>query len=419
MIRKLARTAAIVFPMLALSSNAWGQLSFTTDFDGDGTGGGFSISAFQGSSSHESGGSSDRTGPGYNSSAGGDVQQFLKDRYEEQAERRAEEDRLQKEREQALRRQEVTKAEELLAQIERQQGDEPNVVKRMAYTQQVLALQKRFETARTAYMATLPSYSARLAASLNHINVPPPSHPLHYNRILIWGTMDTPKEARNAALSGLTDPFTGMPFDDVFAFGSEGIADFGRTGLDHLLRELDQLSPSTSSQLGELKGATADEVVCHSNGCRIATVLIATGMLKAERLRILGGDNVVWDLGNLRALKQQRGLTEVSVYLMKGDPVPLLDVGWQMMDLMQKIGQPLLSFQNKRTDPAYQMLGVTDRPSYSPSADIQVHVLTYPASSDLNLLDKHLYDHYSRVVNGLRMTKCLDAGVMSQRCIIY
>lgn len=428
MMMQLVRIVAIVFPILALPSTVWG-ISFSTNFDGLASGGGFSIDKFQASSprSRTNSDSSSRTGPQSNSSDSGDIQKFLKDQYEEQlreAERRAEEERLRKEMELAKLRQDLSKIQTLLEQIQRLESDEPSVVKRAAYTQQVLDLQKQFEAARSAYMATLPSKTARLAASLNHINVPPPSHPLHYNRILIWGLWSTPEEARDAA-SGRKDPkkgpekdpFTGLPFDDVFAFGSNRVADLLRVGLDHLLGEMDLLSPSTSSQLGELKGATADEVVCHSNGCRIAEVLISTGMLKAKKLRILGGDNAALELDSLRALKQQKGLDEVSVYLMQGDVVPLDGVGWKIMELTTKIGQPLMSFQSKRGDPTYQLLGLTDRPRFSPSDDVQVHVITYPTAS--NPVDQHRFDHYSRVVNGLRLTNCLDAGAMSQRCIIY
>jgi hypothetical protein len=291
----------------------------------------------------------------------------------------------------------------------------------MKYTQEVLDLEKQYEQARTEYMATLPSYRERLAWSLNHIVGPPPlPHPLHYRRILIWGFLSTPDEARQAAESGIEDPFSGEPFDNVFAFGTKGVADLARVSLDYLLGHLDRLSPDTTRQIGQLKGATADEVVCHSNGCRIAQVLIATGMLKVNKLRVLGGDGALMDLGYLKTLIDERKLQEVSVYAIRNDIVPNIDLGWKIMDLTTKIGRPLQSFQGKRDDLTYQVLGLTEKPKFNPDVKLQVHVLSFPAASDLNIVEKHRYESYRRVVKGWRMSGCLTpAGAMSQHCIMY
>jgi hypothetical protein len=407
---------------LALPDSSRAQMSFSTDFDGRGTGRAINVGSFHSSST----GPRPSSGrPGATSeSSGSAIQNFLDRRYQEQLreiERRAEEERLRQAKERAEHLNEVKTLQTILEQIQRLENDEPSVVQRMVYTQQVLDLQKQFEAARTAYLGALPGYQQRLAASLNHINVPPPVHPLHYRRILILGMSATAEEARKKAANGEQDPFEAKPFDDVFAFGTAGPTDAGRVTLDHLLGQFEHLSPQTSAQIGRLKGAEADEVVCHSNGCRVVEVLIATGMLKIHRLRMLGGDNVGLELNALKALKaKHRDLSEVSVYMIHGDPVPMIYPGWMIMDRMAKIGHPLQTFAGM--DASYQLLGLTSRPCFNSHADVQVHVLSYPppASSNHDLFYFHSYERYARVLNGWRVSGCLEpTGPMSQRCMIY
>ncbi len=413
------RTAGALVICLGFPRALHGQsTSFSTDFDGRGTGGSIRIDYSRPSSSRPS--SSSESSPG--SSDNAKVQQFLYARYEEQrleVERRANAERLRLEMEKARHLKEMRRVEALLQQIQDLENNEPSAIERQRLTQRVLDLQREFETTRSTYLATLPRYRARLAALLNHINVPPPTHPLHYKRILIWGLMSTPEQAREAAASGIKDPFSGEPFDDVFAFGTAGQRDWIRVGLDHVLGHFSRLSPETRSRLGLLNGAVADEVVCHSNGCRIAQVLIATGMLKVSKLRVLGGDNAAIELDDLKALKDSRGLTELSVYMLRGDKAPLAVAGWRIMEITKKLNQPMQTFQRSfGGNPSYQLLGLTSNPGFSPTADIQVHVLSYPASP--NLVDQHLYSNYSRVVTGWRMSKCMEAtGAISQRCLIY
>src|SRR6185295_4501550 len=336
------------------------------------------------------------------SSSGAGVQQYLAARYEEQAResaRRAEVERLLAEAALAKQRNDVIAIQKLLQQLQMLQNDEPSVIQKAAYTQQVLILEKQFEAARSSYLATIPSYERRLSASIGLINVPPPVHPLHYKRILILGAGDTPAYGKEMAARGEQDPFSadGQPYDDVFAFGVAGPAEFGRVALDHLLGQFEQLSPATVAQIGRLRGAMADEVVCHSNGCRIVRVLIETGQLKVDKLRILGGDNAALEIDSFRALKQTKGLTEVSLYMLQGDPVPMIDPGWKIMDLMHKVNQTLETFAGAHAaDSVYQLLGLANKPGFSPGADVQVHVLSYPAASDP--ISQHLYEHYSRVV---------------------
>jgi hypothetical protein len=351
------------------------------------------------------------------------MQWYLEQRYEEQlreAKRRAEEERLRKAAEQARRRQNVSRLQSLLQELDRLENDEPSRLKRMEYKREVLLLDRQFERAKQEYMAELPSYRRRMAWSMDHIVVPPPRHPLHYSRILIEGTTDTPEKARKEAKSGLPDPFEGKPYDDVFAFGTSGVTDFGRSALDHLLSTFGTLSPETKRQLGALKGATADEVVCHSNGCVVAEVMIATGLLKVKKLRMLGGDTSLFELGYLKTLQRERHLEEISVYVIRGDRVPMLDPGWKIMDLMRKIGHPLQSFENRMPDALNQYLGLTAQPGYQPDSPIQVRTLSYPAVSNWHLIQKHHYETYARVIKGWRMSGCLSAtGATNRRCMIY
>ena len=290
----------------------------------------------------------------------------------------------------------------------------------MKYTKKVLDLENQFRQARAEYMAMLPSYRDRMEWSLNHIVVPPPSRePTHYQHILILGMGDTPDKA-----AGKTwlDPFheKSEPFDKVFAFGIDSRLEPARVVLDHIGQPYNRLSVFTTSQLEQLKGVTADEVVCHSNGYSIAKVLIELGILKVRRLRILGGDNVLLDIDNLETLKNEKQLDEVSVYVFRGDVVPIIDPGWTISDLMTKIAHPLQSFQNMRNNATYQILGLTEKPKFDPDAKLKVHILSYPETSGMNLKENHVYDNYSRVIKGLRMSGCLTKeGVMDRRCFIY
>ena len=58
---------------------------------------------------------------------------------------------------------------------------------------------------------------------------------------------------------------------------------------------------SDAAQLNRLKGATIDELVCHSNGCAIAQVLMATGFIHVKTLHVLGGDAAVTDVDSLKS----------------------------------------------------------------------------------------------------------------------
>lgn len=413
------RFGVIVTAMVcALSYQTFVQaqsVSFSTDFDGRGTGDKIRVDYSRPSVGR----------PSTSTASSPDavvVQEYLGNRYEEQTrevQRRADMERLQLEADQATARNQVEVAHRALQQLQILQQGEPSVVQRAIYTRQVLDLQRQFESVRASYLDMVPSYSRRLRASIGLINVPPPAHPLHYRRILVLGMGRTPQDAEGLVARHEKDPFNDLPYDDVFAFGTPGITDVGRVALDHLLGQFENLSATTIAQIGKLKGATADEVVCHSNGCRVVMVLIEMGLLKVGKLRVLGGDNAFLEIDKFKALKQSKGLSEVSLYMLRGDHIPIIDPGWRIMDLMHKINQPLQTFANSHVgDTVYQLLGMTKRPRFNPGADIQVHMLSYPSSS--NPIKIHSYENYSRVMKGWRLSGCLDpGGAMSRKCIIY
>jgi hypothetical protein len=417
------RTATIAIVVLALGVELAGQrLSFSTDFDGVGTGGSFSITVERPTPSRPPTPSVSRPPPVDAEQAR--IQRYLEDRYQEQlrdVQRRAEAERVRQriEQERAQRNQNMAALRALLDQLERLEANEPSVIERATKTQEVLALQKQFEAERTSYASTLPSYRQRLAATIDNIHVPPPPHPLHYRQILIRGASTTPAQAEAYAAQGLKNPFTDQAYDDVFAFGVTGFRDAPRVIVDHFAGHFDQLSAATEVQAGRLFGATADEVVCHSNGCRVAQVLIVTGKLKVGRLRMLGADNAALELDYLASLKQSHRLSELSLFMLHGDPVPLINRGWQIMDDMAKIGGPLQSFSGYSADVTYQLLGLAPRPAYSPAAEVQVRTLSHPVPS-LTIENIHGYDKYARVIKGWRLQGCLDvAGTLDRRCVIY
>jgi hypothetical protein len=55
------------------------------------------------------------------------------------------------------------------------------------------------------------------------------------------------------------------------------------------------------SDAPQLKGATIDELVRHSNGYAIAQILMATGFIHVETLHVLGGDAAVTDVDSLKS----------------------------------------------------------------------------------------------------------------------
>lgn len=408
------------------------MMSFSTDFDGIGSGSYISINNFNVSTSTYSGSSFNPTYTAglFNGQAGGGIsspQQYLKERYEQQlreaqeraqaeARRRAEDEKRKKEQEDKQAIENVIKDFNILKQL---QGDQSKIQKEAMDIQEVINLQNKFDEIQNEYATMLPTYRSHFSYLLDNIKVPSPPTSLHYHSILLWGFLNTPEDADQAKLDGIKNPFTGENFDDVFAFGTKGwISDSVRVILDHFLSTFNTLSPQTQSHLGVLKGATADEVVCHSNGCRIAEVLIATGQLKVDKLRILGGDGVLGELDYLEKLATEKQMKEISVYAIKGDTIPHSDVFWNIKERMERIGHPLQTFENKRDDPTYQTLGLTDTPRFNPEAKVQVHIFSVPSLQ--TFVEAHRYTTYDHAIQIRRLSGCMtEEGMMDPRCIIH
>lgn len=322
--------------------------------------------------------------------------------------------RLEEERRARLQRvQQLKGVLDGMMQAERDQ--EARLRERMRITSEILNLERGFASDREQYEALLPSRLSRIAATLDTIKVPPPK--AHLDRILIWGLWKTPEEAWDARGKEV-DPFTGLPFDDVFAFGTKGPGDLVRVFEDHLLALINHLSPATTSQLGRLNGVEVDEVVCHSNGSRIAEVLIETGKLKVHSLRILGGDHSLSDLLRLAVLSREKNI-KISVYATVGDIVSLSQHGWQIRDLVALRGEPLQTFQQgpKANDPTYRMLGLTITPTSALIPQVTTHLFTNLAGpSDAAavpwwnpvaqvekfLAEYHYYSTYEQRITALR-----------------
>ena len=293
---------------------------------------------------------------------------------------------------------------------DRDEGEYKRSTRELSNIQRILGLHKEFERLQKEFDSDYSRFRTEFDDLLENYKS---QRGLHFKSILILGLWSSPAEGRLLTEKGLRNPFGGR-FDRVFAFGSKLPTDVGRVVLDHFLSSLDLLSPATTSNLEDLDGVTSEQVVCHSNGFRVAEVLIATGKLKVKKLRVLGGDGVLGELNYLDRLAREKQIAEVSVYAIKGDPIPHSDVFWQIRSIMESIGHPLESFRSKRNDLTYQALGVTDTPNFNPNSKLQVHFLTVPTS----IFKRHPYQVYSTVIETLKQSRCMTAdGRWNSRCL--
>lgn len=253
----------------------------------------------------------------------------------------------------------------------------------------------------------------RLAHDMDHIQVPSPSrcYGKQHPQILILGTFDTPQEAEKDWNNHLKNPFTGGSFCDIFGFGRESLtAESARVFFEHFLQNTNILSATTVDQLARLKGATIEEVVCHSNGCAVAEAVIRAGFVKGvKRLRILGGDAAVTNLDSIKKLQEQMIQrvpgARVDVYAVIGDPVPLIPTGWQILDAMRRIGEPLTSFESARSL-TYEALGLKGRRGFDAASRLQVQFLTPPVKGAPSLKLHEFLTYagiiWGQTVNGFR-----------------
>jgi hypothetical protein len=396
----LGLMAAVAVPAVPAFSQS---LSFSTDFDGSGTGGSISISSYSSSSGNSYHPHYYRpqssSGNSYAAYYAYEYQRYLQQQQEaekrrELMERIAEEKRINN----------LQRLQSLLGELDQLEGADVYHQYQLKY-QVINELVPQFNAEQQQAVRDRNSVLERLTYQMDHTHVPPPPGPRHYGRVFIGGLFYTQGNAARDKSLGLNDPFTGKAFDETLGFGSNSAVDLARVTADHFLSELNRLSEnmlggSAATQLQKLKGATIDELVCHSNGCAIAQVLIATGFVKVGTLRMLGGDAAIMDLDALHALHEKTGVT-VAVYAVVGDPVPLVPTGWQIVAAMKKIGKPLVSFQNSQslTDEA---LGLKARSGFTPDAPIRVQLLTAPVSGE-PWMQEHARDTYFGIVTAQRM----------------
>lgn len=417
------------------------RLSFSTDFDGRGTGGSISISKVQpsshtystdsgtrtatspsssNSSSRSSGGahpgssaasssptyyppSSSSSGPPRNSDAAYyeyEYQRYLQQQREAEERRRLLEE-IERERE---RKVELGRLQGMLDQLDFLDGVDADHRYQLKYDV-INRLVPDFNAQEQQVMRDRSSLLERLAARLDRTYVPPPPRPRHYSSVFVGGLFYTPSEAARDKELGLNDPFTGKRFDQTLGFGSDTLVDLARVTTDHLLLNLNaateqMLGGDVGAQLNKLKGSSVDELVCHSNGCAVAQALIARGFIKARTLRIMGGDAAIMNLDALHALHESTGVT-ISVYAVVGDPVPLVPTGWQIIEIMKKIGQPLQSFESAASL-TYEALGLKARSGFTAGAPIEVQLLTAPVSGE-PWGQRHARNTYFGIITAQRM----------------
>ncbi len=256
----------------------------------------------------------------------------------------------------------------------------------------------------------------RLTHSIAKINVPPPDMSRHYHSVLLLGALNTPDDAAEALSSGLKDPFVGQRYEKILAFGARGGLDLARASLDHFLGDVDSLSKDTLSRISELQGTTIDELVAHSNGAKVAEVLIRAGVIRSVRvLRILGGDAALMDLPRLENLARDKHVA-IYVYATRGDLVPLVPLGWQIREWAEKLGQPLSQFAQAE-NLTYEVLGIK-LSKVQTEASVHVQLLSCPHSADP--IENHKYVTYHRIIDGQRRQGCLDGhGTLDRHCTIY
>ncbi|TAK81283.1 MAG: hypothetical protein EPO20_24570 [Betaproteobacteria bacterium] len=357
-------------------------VSFSTDFDGSRLGGSISISRFQPSS----------RGSERDSYSVHVYENYVAQR--EEAEKRA---RIEKEIEDARRAQQAARLSELLRSLDRLSGADDR--KRYRLKAAVIQeLEPRFQQEQQEERNRQRTILQRLMVEADRIRVPSP--PTHYRCVFIGGTSYSPEDAKEDAFKGLRDPFINERFGLIVGPGTHSRFDMGRSTADHIFGERDRLSAETMARVGILKGTEVDELVCHSNGCMIARVLIQTGFIrKVYKLRVLGGDAAITNIGALAELRDSRGV-QVSVYAVKGDGVPLTPTGWQILDAMKRIGAPLQTFQTAG-DLTYEVLGLKPRKGFDGADPVQVQVLS-PLVADQPFPEVHGFRNYFGIIGAQR-----------------
>lgn len=259
----------------------------------------------------------------------------------------------------------------------------------------------------------------RISQSILEIKVPAPETPPLYKSVLFLGMFQTPEIARQAKEKGLKNPFTDMPYDGIFAFGSaETLKEIKRVTLDHLLGDFNLLSKNTFRELGAIRGATIENIVASSNGAKVAEVLIRSGFIEGVKtFRILGGDGALMNMESLQQLATEKGI-KIYVYATKDDPVPLTPTGWQILKMAEQLTGGRLAQFNKVKNLTYEVLGLKEAKA-SDKFKVQVELLYYHSRSS-DIFEPHWYSTYHAIIKGRQLSGCLDkSGDIKQKCIIY
>lgn len=258
----------------------------------------------------------------------------------------------------------------------------------------------------------------KISQSILDIKVPPPETPPTYKSVLFLGMFQTPEVANKEKAKKLKNPFTDVPYDDIFAFGSpKTLEELKRGPLDHLLGDINLLSTSTFKELARLKGATIENMVAHSNGAKVAEVLIRTNYIKGVKtLRILGGDGALMNIESLQQLANEKGI-KIYIYATKADPIPLVPKGWKIMEMAEQLVAPITQFKNVK-NLAYDVMGLKEAKA-SNQYKVQVELLYYNKRTS-NPLEPHYYGVYHSIIKGRQLSGCLDkTGNINKNCIIY
>jgi hypothetical protein len=146
--------------------------------------------------------------------------------------------------------------------------------------------------------------------------------------------------------------------------------------------------------------------------------VIAEFLIRAHRLigvkdlYILGGDGALFHLDKLQALAAEYKMT-IHVYAIKGDPVTLSPLGWDLRAYGESLHAQVASYLTQ-PNLAYDLLGLRRRAA-EPRANLQVTLFDYPHRDWP--LDYHMYTSYSGLLKGQRMMGCLE-GSTDSRCRI-
>ncbi len=321
--------------------------------------------------------------------------------------------RLKKQQESLENLQELQRLQDALNKLSNQDART-----RLKLKSRIIDSLSKFEQQQIVFLNRQSVMERRISQSILQIKVPVPAHPRFFKSALLLGMFQTPEIAKDAYDANDKNPFINTPYDTIFAFGSsETIKELKRNPSDHLLGDFNSLSSSSLKHLGELGGVKIENVVAHSNGAKVAEVLIRSGFISGVKtLRILGGDGALMNIERLQQLADEKGI-KIYVYATKDDIVPIFPTGWKIMELAEQLSDPLKQDNNIR-NLTYEVLGLKKEKA-SEQFKVQVELLYYHRRTSY-YFEPHLYSTYYSIIKGRQLSGCLDeTGDLKQKCKIY